>query len=42
MKEESDINTYLTKAMDIKNQLKAFDKIITNEMFINIIINRLH
>lgn len=41
IKERRNINTYLTKDMYMKNQLKAFGKTVTNKIFIKIILNEL-
>lgn len=41
IKERRDISFYLTKAIEIKNRLKAFDKTIINKTLINIVLNRL-
>lgn len=41
IKERSDINAYLIKRIDIKNQLKIFSEEIVDKTFINISFNRL-
>ena len=41
MREGEDINTYLTDAMDLRNQLKCYGEAIRDKTLINLVLNGL-